>query len=33
MSEDLVADMNETLKLYQIELKPFEENIGKVISF
>ena len=28
MSEDLVADMNETLKLYQIELKPFEENIG-----
>ena len=29
MSEDLVADMNETLKLYPIELKPFEENIRK----
>lgn len=27
MSEDLFADMDETLKLYPIELKPFEENI------
>lgn len=27
MSEDLVADMNETLKLYPVKLKSFEENI------
>ncbi|NLG89681.1 MAG: NAD-dependent epimerase/dehydratase family protein [Clostridiaceae bacterium] len=27
MSQDLTADMTETLKLYPIELKPFEENI------
>lgn len=27
MSEDLFADMDETLKLYPIELKSFEENI------
>lgn len=29
MSEDLIADMNETLKLYPVELKPFEQNIRK----
>jgi len=29
MSEDLVADMDETLKLYPVELKPFDENIRK----
>lgn len=29
MSEDLVADMDETLNLYPIELKSFEENIRK----
>ena len=27
MSEDLVADMHQTLMLYPIELKSFEENI------
>ncbi len=29
MSEDLAADMNETLKLYPVELKSFEENIRR----
>jgi hypothetical protein len=27
MSQDLTADMTETLKLYPMKLKPFEENI------
>jgi len=27
MSQDLTADMTETLKLYPVQLKPFEENI------
>ncbi len=30
MSEDLTTDMEETLKLYPIELKPFEEHIRNI---
>lgn len=31
MSEDLSADMNETLKLYPIELKTFEEHMKAIV--
>lgn len=32
MSQDLAADMAETLKLYPVELKPFEENIKACLN-
>lgn len=31
MSEDLYADMTETLRLYPVELRPFEEHIRRII--
>jgi nucleoside-diphosphate-sugar epimerase len=32
MSEDLAADMGETLKLYPINMKPFEEHIKEILA-
>jgi len=32
MSEDLAADMSETLALYPVELKPFEERMVNFLN-
>jgi nucleoside-diphosphate-sugar epimerase len=32
MREDLTADMSETLKLYPVELRPFEEHLSEITA-